>query len=173
MFCNIRNLLPNHLKKQLYFSLVYSRIQYGIELYGACSNNLLKKIQTMQNKLLKVLYNLPYRTSTNELHHKLNLLNVKDIYSMNILKFVYDSINKKSIKQFQEYFVLHQTMHIHNTRQQNHIYVKRVKTKYGENMIQYKGATLWNSLNQNLQTSSSAYTFKKAVRNMLISKYTQ
>lgn len=173
MFYNIRSILPNYLKRQLYFSLVYSRVQYGIELYGACSNRLLKKIQTMQNKLLKVLYNLPYRTATNDLHLELDLLNVKDIYNMNILKFVYDSCNKESIKQFHDYFKPHHTIHMHNTRQQNNLYVKTIKTKYGESMIQYKGAIFWNSLHQNIQTSSSAYIFKKAVRNTLISKYTQ
>ena len=172
MFYNIRNILPNHLKRQLYFSLVYSRIQYGIELYGACSKNLLQKVQIIQNKLLKVLYNLPYRTDTNELHSKLKLLMVKDIYHMNILKFVYNSFNKKSIKQFNEYFKKHQTVHLHNTRQHNNLYVKNVKTKYGESMIQYKGAILWNALDPNIQTSSSNYVFKKAIQNSLLSKYT-
>ena len=152
--------------------MVYSRIQYGIELYGSCSDSLLKKIQTLQNKLLKVLYKLPYRTRTNELHFKLRLHKVKDIYKMNILKFVYNSKNKKSIKQFHNYFKIHQTMHDHNTRQLNHLYVKRVRTQYGESMIRYKGAIYWNSLDQSIQTSSSAYIFKKAVQTLLISKYT-
>ena len=67
LFYNIRNLLPGYLKRQLYYSLVYSHIQYGIELYGACGDTSINKVQTIQNKLLKVLYNLPYRTDTNEL----------------------------------------------------------------------------------------------------------
>ena len=73
MFYSLRPLLSHDLKKQLYYALVHSRIVYGIELYGACRDSLLKKVQIMQNKLLKVLNNLPYRTDTNALHSNLQL----------------------------------------------------------------------------------------------------
>ena len=48
LFYSIRNLLSDQLKRQLYFSLVHSRILYGIELYAACTNKLLNKIQVIQ-----------------------------------------------------------------------------------------------------------------------------
>ena len=34
LFYRIRNLVPNHILLMLYYSLVYSRIQYGIILWG-------------------------------------------------------------------------------------------------------------------------------------------
>ena len=40
-------------QKRLYYSFVYSRIAYGIEVYGSSNSALLTKIQVMQNKLLK------------------------------------------------------------------------------------------------------------------------
>ena len=79
--------------------MVYSKIQYGIEIYGYCTSTLLKKIQTLQNKLLKVLYKFPYRMATSQLHYELKLLKVKDIRTANVLKFVYDSLTKRSIKR--------------------------------------------------------------------------
>ena len=105
MFYSIRNLLTDDLKRQLYFSMVYSRIIYGIVIYGVCRNSLMKKIQVLQNKLLKVLYKLPFRTDTDVLHSNLDILKVKDIYKYQAQKFVYETVNKKIIPQFHDYYV--------------------------------------------------------------------
>ena len=88
VFYNVRMMVPEKLKKQLYYSFVYSRIAYGIEVYGSCKcNTLLAKVQVMQNKLLKILYNKDRRYSTNTLHHELKLLQVKDIHELLLLKY--------------------------------------------------------------------------------------
>ena len=171
MFYSIRNLLPDKLKKQLYFSLVYSRILYGIELYGACRATLLNRVQILQNKLLKVLYKLPYRTSTNDMHYKLKVLKVEDIYKSRILKFVYESINGLSIIQFQNHYHHYNNTHHHYTRNRNILYAPRTKTKYGESTLKYKGCIFWNELRKKNQKCKSLYTFKKAIRHFLIDVY--
>ena len=171
LFYNIRNIIPDHLKRQIYYSLVYSQIQYGIELYGACSKQLLNKIQTLQNKLLKVLYNLPYRTDTNVIHSSLNILKIDDIRKLNILKFVYEAVNRISIRQFNNYYRFHRDIHNRSSRQNDRLYPERVRTKYGENTLNCIGSKLWNSLEQNIKNSSSLYTFKKVVRLSYIAEY--
>ena len=173
LFYNIRNVIPEHLKRQIYFSLVYSKIQYGIELYGSCSKTLLDRIQILQNKLLKVLYNLPYRTDTCELHSSLRILKVNDIRKLNILKFVYEALNRTSIKQFHSYYRYHRDIHNRNSRQNDRLYPERVRTKYGENTLNCIGSKLWNSLDQNIRNCHSLYTFKKAVRSSYITGYIQ
>ena len=171
MFYTIRNLLTDHLKKQLYYSLVHSRILYGIEVYGSCSSSLLNKIQTLQNKLLKVLYNLPFRTDTNELHSQLKLLKVKDIYNVNVLKFVYESVNDISIVQFRNYFRQQDSIHSYNTRNENVLYPKLTHTKYGDSTLNYVGSQLWNLQERNIKLSSSVHVFKKLLKNKMIISY--
>ena len=46
--------------RQLYFAFVFSRIKCRIEVYGNCSDTLCSKLQTMQNKLLKLLLHLDF-----------------------------------------------------------------------------------------------------------------
>ena len=43
--------------RNIYFALIYSRINYGIEVYGKCAASYMSKIQTLQNKLMKMLLN--------------------------------------------------------------------------------------------------------------------
>ncbi len=49
---------------------------------------MLKKIQTVQNKSLKTLFNLKWDTSTNELHHHLKVLKVCDVFKIRNSEFV-------------------------------------------------------------------------------------
>jgi hypothetical protein len=60
----ISNLVPTACKKQLYYAYIYSRVQYGIEVHGKAGKKHLKKIQVMQNHLLKMLYKLDKLTPT-------------------------------------------------------------------------------------------------------------
>ena len=68
----------NHIKykitpvvvRQLYYAFIYSRIKYGIELYGSSSASNMNKIQVIQNKLLKMVLKLDRLMPTNDLHKK-------------------------------------------------------------------------------------------------------
>ena len=88
IFNHVKHFVSKRIARQLYFSFIYSRINYGIEVYGSCADEHLSKLQVMQNKLLKLLLKLDYRTSTNLLHFHMSLLKIADIHTVNILSFV-------------------------------------------------------------------------------------
>ena len=54
IFNHIKNFVSKRIARQLYFAFINSRIQYGIETYGTRAKESLAKVQTMQNKLLKL-----------------------------------------------------------------------------------------------------------------------
>ena len=171
MFYSIRDILNSSLKRQLYFSMVYSRIIYGIVIYGACRSSLMNKVQVLQNKLLKVLHKLPFRTDTNVMHIDLDILKVKDIYKYQIQKFVYESLNKKCIVQFHDYYTYIHNVHQVNTRQQKQLHRTITNTKYGEHSLKDYGAFLWNQLESDIKCSESLDIFKKALRKSIIKSY--
>ena len=49
MFNQIKNVVSVKIARQCYFAFVYSRIQYGIDIYGNCARETLSKLQVMQN----------------------------------------------------------------------------------------------------------------------------
>ena len=120
--------------------MVYSQIIYGIVLYGVCRSSLLNKVQVLQNKLIKVLYKLPYRTDTDALHSNLDILKFKDICKYQIQKFVYESVNKTCITQFHNYYKNTHNEHNMDTRQENLLYTRIPKTKYEEYSLKPYGA---------------------------------
>ena len=60
-------------------AITFSKINYGIELYAKKETTNTKKLQKVQNKLLKILYNKHRRHSTNDLHRSRYLLKIKDL----------------------------------------------------------------------------------------------
>ena len=52
-----RDLLPDDCRKQLFFALVNSRINYGIEVYGSAKWTALKSLHVACNRVLRTLQN--------------------------------------------------------------------------------------------------------------------
>ena len=60
LFYNIRNYLDKENVITIFYTMIYSRIKYGIIVTGQTIKEDIEKIQTLQNKLLKVLYKKNY-----------------------------------------------------------------------------------------------------------------
>ena len=68
LFYNIREYLDIDNIRNIYYTMIYSRIKYGSIITGLTTNENINKIQTLQNILLKVFYYKNYLYSTNKLH---------------------------------------------------------------------------------------------------------
>ena len=79
IFYSIRGYLSKQNIKTLYYTLIYSRIKYGLAVYGHAGTTMLNKIQFLQNQLLKVLSNKKNRFSTDKLHNEFDILKVQDM----------------------------------------------------------------------------------------------
>ena len=140
------------------------------KVYGSCNTTLLAKVQVMQNKLLKILYNKDRRYSTNTLHHELKLLQVKDIHELLLLKFIHTVLNGNPVKRFEAYFIKRRQTHDYETRQADYIQTAKCKTTYGKRRVHYISATKWNNLEETVKTMKLS-AFKLAVTEQKIGQY--
>ena len=79
VFYSIRRYLSKDNIKTLYYTLVYTRIKYGLAVYGHAGVTKLNKIQFLQNQLLKVLSSKKFRFSTDKLHNEFEILKIQDL----------------------------------------------------------------------------------------------
>ena len=148
--------------------MIYSKIKYGILTYGLTTSTNMKKIQVIQNKLLKVISNQKYRTPTNELHNSLELLKVKDIFTQELLTFVQDFNNNKLPSVFNNYFTKFNDYHSINTRNKDNFIVPRFKTVFGSKVIKYFGAVTWNSLNCDIKKIKNIKLFRQSWKKIIL-----
>ena len=172
VFYNMRNMVNIRLARTVYFTCIHSRIKYGIELYGSADTNKIDKVQTIQNKLMKILLKKHPRYSTNALHVELNIIKVKHIHELAVLDFVYRCKNGPMIPNFSNYYTSRFDIHQHNTRNNRNFNIPNINTEIGRKSMKYKGADLWNKLDQAVQSSSSIKIFRKNITQNFKQNYT-
>ena len=116
IFYNIRSYLNIENCRSIYYAYIYSRMKYGIPIYGMANSGDLKQLQTLQNKLMKVLLNKNCMFPTNQLHTDLNILKITDIFNLEILIFVFSQFNNLLPEIFDDYFVTFSSLHNIATR---------------------------------------------------------
>ena len=169
VFYHIRNFLNKRLVRTIYYSCIYSRIASSIEIYGACGATKLDKIQTLQNKLMKLLTKRDIQYSTNDLHTELNILKVTDIHRYKTLQFVYNCLTGNQISNFSNYFTIKE--HQFNLRNTKQLHTPKIRTEHGRSTVQHTGATLWNNLPEHIISSKSIHIFKRRLFAQTISEY--
>jgi len=70
----LRHYLPINSLITVYYSLVFSHLQYGISSWGSASTYLLK---TIQKKIIRLITFSSYRSNAEKLYAQLKILNLK------------------------------------------------------------------------------------------------
>ena len=165
IFYNIRDYLFPENCKIIYYTMVYSKIRYGICVYGFAKNQNMNKIQVLQNKLLKVLTGKEMRYSTNVLHNDLHVLQVKDVFSQEIASFVNKYLNNKLPGIFEGYFRRFNEIHQYFTRgSTNSLIIPKYKTDIGKKTVKINGCTTWNDLSNEIKSIANQKSFRKAIK---------
>ena len=98
---HLRNFLPKHALRCLYFALVHSHLTYGIHVWG--NSMTIKKIITLQKRAIHTINKVWYRSHTEPLFKSNQILKFEDMYrpsTMQISLFVYDLNNDLLPKSF-------------------------------------------------------------------------
>ena len=168
-FYCIRRYLNMEQVKTIYYALIYSRIKYGISVFGTACKRKLTKIQILQNKLLKVLLARRYRYSTNSLHNELNILKVTDIANLNAQTFVHNFFHEKLPQMFKRYYTLFGDIHAFNTRgSSNQIVIERHNSNIGHSTMKIRGARLWNQISEDTKKTKDVKKFRKQIINTIL-----
>ena len=109
-----------------------------------------------------MLLKMDPRFSTNELHTRLKILKVADIYKVNILHFVNNCNIGNCPDSFKNYFTARESNY--NIRCLG-LQVKSSKTNIGAAAVNIYGAKLWNGLNAEIKNHKYKKCFKKHLVN--------
>ena len=100
----VKHFMPLAALKSLYFALIHSRLQYGIESWGN-SNNIYKLFR-MRKRAIRVINNKKYRHHTDPLFKINNIMKVSDLYKQHVFLFMYDLINNNLPASFKDFSIL-------------------------------------------------------------------
>lgn len=150
----VRDILNRKQLKQVYCALIQSSLEYGIISWGSASNTCLEPLEKIQKLILKVILKVPLRTSTDFIFKTLNVLNLKKLYSKNIL-----------LHQFKNTHMYEERI---STRALRESHVKSFnipvcQTSYGQRSFKYNATKLFNSLPINIRNTQTKSSFKSKI----------
>ena len=138
----------------LYYSRVYSRIQYRISAWGTASENKLKQLRVRLNTILRIIGKKDYNTHITELYQQVNSLVLDDVYKLELAKIMYLLHHNDLPPVLHCSFAKLKYIHSHNTRQldENVYFLPRVNKSLAENLLAFRGIKLWSTINPSKKT---------------------
>jgi len=168
----LRHYLPINSLITVYYSLVFSHLQYGISSWGSASTYLLKTIKTIQNKFIRLIAFSSYGSNAEKLYAQLKILNLNDIYKLQIAKLMHKFKHDCLPSVFNHLFTKLDNIHSYNTRQktfQEYIVPRKILA-IAQKSLAYTGVKIWESLDQNLKVQPF-YIFKKKCKLHFLNQY--
>ena len=103
---------------------------------------------------------------------ELGILKIHDIYKLNTLIFVYESLNKLNPNQFHSYYNYPTGLQNTAANRNNNLDPPVVRTNtYGLKGLKYSGCKLWNNLSTLIRNSVSKNIFKSHTKKHFINSY--
>ena len=126
IMCRLKNFLPTDILRILYNSLILPHLQYSVLSWGFKMGRLDK----LQKRAVRIISNSRYNSHTDPLFKKLNLLKLKDLFELNVLKLFYKYRNSTlPFLRLKYVFWLYYFSQLHP---EVNIYSKRIRFKYTE-----------------------------------------
>ena len=151
-------------------------MRYGIVVWGNASKSLLKPLETLVNKAIRIMAFIPHGSfNISQVYKDLNLLELPKIHQLETGKFMFKSENMMLPIALGNYFDIDHCAEEHNhfTRRNHSSNVNiapriKCRTKSGEKSVQFVGSRLWAELPSELKSSESFSAFKYHFKKYLL-----
>ena len=167
----IKHLLPKSTLMQLYYTLVYPIITYGILAWGHADKVHLNKLSVLQNRFLYKISNSSWVTRSNSVYINLNCLKLSELVIAKCCIFVFKLKRNLLPGICNKYLVnLNKTiaMQLRSKEKLTHGYAR---IKCSHNSIKFLAPRVWNSLPKSLHEITTIAKFKKEIFNYLKKEY--
>ena len=178
LLSKIRHYVSKETLRNIYFAIFSSLLHYSSIIWGQTSSRHIKRIETIQNKALKIINSVPFNAQTNQQYKNSGILKFSDQIKLSNFLLVHETINRNIPFALLNSFTPVGNTHHHQTRgvtNQKVILPRIKKVTYGENSISYQAAKFWNNMvtkypNKELHLKSKQFC-KKFITNKLIETY--
>ena len=162
--------------KSFYYAKVYSYLQYAVLAWGGSSQSKLYRINIIHNNIVRLmgLKNFPVGIwiSNATIYKTFDLLQLKDIYNLELAKFMHKFHNNTLPKSLCNMFIRIDTIHRYPTSssRRREFFQHSTKTAAYKKWISTAGTTLWGNIQQNLKNENYE-SFSQKYRNSIINSY--
>ena len=148
-----RKFLGKETLSLIYYTLIYSTVQYGITIWGSAKKTHLHDLSIRLNNIVRIITNSSKFCPITRLYKNLNFLKLEDIYKLKLAKYMYKLHHRYLPSSLMNSYTKIELIHVHNTRQVENItfYKPRINKSIGKNLLVYRGNSIWNEINNSIK----------------------
>ena len=159
-----KGVIPTGSSIQLYKSLVEPYFRYGNTVWGLCNDNLIDKLQLLQNRVVRIITDTSYDSADHPLLlTELGWLNKRQLIMFDLGIFMFKAKRGMTPQSVNSMFKNISYIHHYQTRgslQDNYFRIP-INKQTTKTAISYSGQKPWNDIPGSIKDSSSLETFKK------------
>ena len=171
IMCKLKRFLPLNILKTLYHSLILPYLTYGILVWGTQAH----KLNTLQNKSVRVMSNSKYNSHAEPIFKALGLLKITDLCVLQELKFAYKLENGTLPHYFKSELNVRQSdVHNHNTRNANNLTIPMANHRFVSKSIRFRIPAIYNDCDDDIKAKMSTLSiqgFSNFVKTDILKKY--
>ena len=144
----LRHFVPQSTLLNLYRSLIFPYLSYGLIAWCQASKSNLNKVLMLQKRVIRLVHFLPYRDYSLPFFVSSNILPIELLYFETVSVFMHDGSNDTAPENLCDAFTRSGQIHSHNTRSASagNFYFKASGLNLMRNSVARFGTFLWNSL---------------------------
>ena len=101
----LKHFLPQTILLQLYHTLVHSLLLYGIIIWGNTFPTYMQKLNALKNRAIKAISGTHFRNAVNPIYVQQKILQIDDLYKLEVAKMVFCCIHNKAPSFLLNYFI--------------------------------------------------------------------
>jgi hypothetical protein len=175
---SVKNFLPPHSLKTLYYSLFHCHLIYGLEIWSSVPSSTLNPLIIKQKSAIRILANKSYNAHTEPLFKSLEILPLNDLILLSKLKFFHSYVYNNIPHAFASTWMTSvEQRHIgghsnfaYNLRNNDDYYVPFARTAFLSRFPLFDFPASWNNLSNHLKEIPSKQIFAKMLKKFLLDK---
>ena len=166
-----KHVLSTEHLRTLYYSLIHPFLDYGLMLWGSAAKALTNPLQILQKKAIRTVTNSMYNDHTGPLFKKLNILTFRDMFNIQIEKFMYQYFHNNLPISLNGIFQRNREVHEHDTRHRHDPHTSIRHTALASGTFIHIGPTLWHNISSNNKESNNLRCFSRRIKRLRIQIY--
>ena len=157
---------------QLYYSIIYPFLTYGLLIWGNTYSTNLKPLITLQKRAIRTITFSKPDEHSEPLFKELEILKLTDLVTLHNALFMYHYYYNLLPSSFENFFQTVASVHSYNTRlaSKSTYYINTIKTNYGKFNIRFAAVKVWNHLDESIKYLPLK-TFKNKVKLNILQSY--
>ena len=172
MLSKLRYYVPLKILVNLYYTLIYPFLTYGLIVWGNTYSTALQPLFILQKKAMRIVTFSKYCDHSSPLFKRLKIIKLYDLITLHVSCFMYKYYHKLLPPVFNDFFIDVHAVHNYNTRlsSKKSYYLPKARTNYGLFNIRFLGTKTWNNIDETVKLFSF-HKFKKRLKDGYIDQY--